>query len=215
MDDEWHEACTNPVAEPPASAIKSGEHETAQPIAMPSASASTADEHETSAQPVATPPATHRYAASDASTADEHATSAQHAAIKRVLAVLTSAQTFSKDGSPTGLWLGELNAFDNVLLAAGHQVSIDPQSVTWMIRQIESATKARLKDEAYLQTLEHTRSIADVDASGYDAIYLLGGHGTMFDFRESQQLQHMLRTFFESGRIVATVCHGCCSLVDV
>ena len=37
-----------------------------------------------------------------------------------------------------------------------------------------------------MDLLEDTKKVADINVEDYDAIYLTGGHGTMFDFRQSR-----------------------------
>ena len=49
----------------------------------------------------------------------------------------------------------------------------------------------------------------------YDAIYLTGGHGTMFDFPTSKALQDLIAKFYESDKVVSTVCHGATGLLNV
>jgi putative intracellular protease/amidase len=56
-------------------------------------------------------------------------------------------------------------------------------------------------------------AVDDIDGSGFDAILLPGGHGTMWDLPGSQTLARMLGTAFDAGRIVAAVCHGPAGLV--
>ena len=50
--------------------------------------------------------------------------------------------------------------------------------------------------------------LGEVDHRGFAAVFLPGGHGTMFDLPASQELARTIVSFYESGRIVAAVCHG-------
>ncbi len=50
-------------------------------------------------------------------------------------------------------------------------------------------------------------ALSEISAADYDGIYLAGGHGTMWDFR-SPELGRLLTEFYESGKIVSSVCHG-------
>jgi putative intracellular protease/amidase len=60
-----------------------------------------------------------------------------------------------------------------------------------------------------------TLSPAQIDASEYDAIYFVGGHGTMWDFPDNPQLATIAREIYESGGFVAAVCHGPSALVGI
>ena len=56
--------------------------------------------------------------------------------------------------------------------------------------------------------LENTVRLHDMVAKDFDAIFLPGGHGTMFDFPDDKQLQRLLKEFYETNKVVAAVCHG-------
>lgn len=142
---------------------------------------------------------------------------------KKVLAVVTSATQYEKAGYRTGLWLGELTHFWDVLTSAGHQVDVvsiaggdvplDPESLMAPVLAL-GGTKKRYRDRAWMDILNQTRSVRQVSADNYDAIYLTGGHGTMFDFDDSA-LQQLVADFARQGKIVSAVCHGPCGLVEV
>jgi putative intracellular protease/amidase len=51
--------------------------------------------------------------------------------------------------------------------------------------------------------------------SKFDAIFLPGGHGTMFDLPENEKLQALIREMYEEDKVVAAVCHGPAGLVGV
>lgn len=60
----------------------------------------------------------------------------------------------------------------------------------------------------YVPLTQSTIPIDSVVPSHYDAIFLVGGTGAMFDFPFSVGLKNVLRSFWESGKIVSSVCHG-------
>ena len=142
---------------------------------------------------------------------------------KKVLAVVTSTSEYRKAGYRTGLWLGELTHFWDVLTKAGHQVDVvsiaggdvplDPESLSHPVLAL-GGTKKRYEDRAWMDQLDGTRSVRQVSAGDYDAIYLTGGHGTMFDF-DDRGLQQLVADFARQGKIVSAVCHGPCGLVEV
>jgi putative intracellular protease/amidase len=63
------------------------------------------------------------------------------------------------------------------------------------------------RDKQFMDRLNRSLPLAEVNVADYDAIYLAGGHGTMWDFR-SAELGRLLAEFYESGKIVSAVCHG-------
>lgn len=54
-----------------------------------------------------------------------------------------------------------------------------------------------------------------MSVNDYDAIYLTGGHGVMFDYPKSESLSTLIAQFYEKGKIVASVCHGAAGLLNV
>lgn len=148
---------------------------------------------------------------------------------KKVLIVVTNTKEFEKVGYRTGLWLSELTHFWDVLekaglsmdiaSPAGGYVPIDPESllIPELIQMtgLKDAVNKRYEDRAFMDQLKNTRSVADVDVDQYDAIYLTGGHGVMFDFANNEPLGQLIAEFYENNKIVSAVCHGPCGLLNV
>ena len=142
----------------------------------------------------------------------------------RVLVVTTSATAYEAAGYRTGLWLGELTHFYDVLDRAGHDVTIasvegglvplDPESLSGPILAM-GGTGKRYRDPAFMALLEETPSLAEVADQTWDAVYLAGGHGTMFDFPHHPDLARLLADTFEASGIVSAVCHGPAGLLGV
>ena len=140
-----------------------------------------------------------------------------------VLMLLTSHDVLGQTGQPTGFWLEEfatpyyifLDAKVKVTLASiqGGQPPIDPKS-----NEVDSQTEStqRFKTDAIAQkALAETLSVQEVKAVDYDAIFLPGGHGTMWDFAESDDLRQLIETFNKLDKVVAAVCHAPAALVNV
>ena len=145
----------------------------------------------------------------------------------RILIVVTNVDQYEKVGFRTGLWLGELTHFWDAVEEAGFRseiaspeggwVPLDPQSLIMP----EMGHNSRLgggvtdhyRDKTFMDRLNTTLPLAEVKAADYDAIYLAGGHGTMWDFR-SPEVGRLLAEFYESGKIVSAVCHGPAGLLD-
>ena len=63
--------------------------------------------------------------------------------------------------------------------------------------------------------LERTMTPAEVNPLEYDAIFYVGGHGTMWDFADNAGLAQVAAQIYERGGVVAAVCHGPAALVNV
>jgi putative intracellular protease/amidase len=141
----------------------------------------------------------------------------------RVLIVITSHGQLGDTGEKTGFWLEELAAPYYVFIDGGAQVTLasiqggqpplDPKSNA-PDSQTE-ATKRFTADEQAMAQLQNTVAIADVSADNYDAIFLPGGHGTMWDFPKNVVLTQLLETFDRQQKVLAAVCHAPAALVPV
>lgn len=143
--------------------------------------------------------------------------------------VLTSADEFRRVGWRTGLWFSEFSHFWDVAEEAGYgmdvaspsggRIPLDPESllVSEMATAVglEGAVSKHYGDRAYMDRLEGTMRVADAVAASYDAIYLAGGHGAMFDFPQSRELASLVAEFHESGKVVSAVCHGPSGFLNV
>lgn len=56
--------------------------------------------------------------------------------------------------------------------------------------------------------------LGELDPSRYSAVFFAGGHGTMWDFADSEAVQKTIRDIWEAGGIVSAVCHGPAALVN-
>ena len=136
---------------------------------------------------------------------------------KRVLAVVTSAAEYEAVGYRTGLWLGELTHFYDAVTKAGHEVVIasvaggrvplDPESLGTLMLKL-GGTGKRYEERAFMDLLAQTPSLRDIHDDPFDAIYLTGGHGTMFDFPDNPDLARVIQRLDAQGRVVSAVCHG-------
>lgn len=141
---------------------------------------------------------------------------------RRVLAVSTSVAEYKKVGYRTGLWLSELTHFWDVLAEAGYDVDIvspmggdlplDPESLSPIA--LAGRTGRWYRNRAFMDNLRDTRTLQDVVGDDYDAIYLAGGHGTMFDFAVDERLAELVSEIAEAGRVVSAVCHGPSGLLN-
>ena len=129
--------------------------------------------------------------------------------MSHVLFVATSHDRM-QTGDPTGLWLEELAVPCNELTRAGHCVtvaSVAGRGVPVDPNSEPDERQAREWSEA-IDGLRDTPSIDEVEADDYDAVYLPGGHGTMFDLPDNERLHALLGAFERAGKPIACVCHA-------
>jgi putative intracellular protease/amidase len=142
--------------------------------------------------------------------------------MKKILMVTTSAERMAPGDEPTGIWLEELTTPFYAFSDAGAQVviaSLRGGAVPIDRRSVKAAGENEVSVERYLRDEETIRKVRDtpvftaVDAGSFDALFLPGGHGTMFDYPFSDALARLVERFDRAGKIVAAVCHGPAGLV--
>ncbi|SMC37237.1 type 1 glutamine amidotransferase domain-containing protein [Novosphingobium sp. B1] len=141
----------------------------------------------------------------------------------RILMIATSADRMIPGTEPTGVWLEELttpyyafiDAGADVTLASikGGAIPVDERSVN-SDGENDASVERYLKDETLKSAVADTPSFASLDTTSFDAVFLPGGHGTMFDYPGSEELARLVERFDREGRIVAAVCHGPAGLVS-
>lgn len=135
---------------------------------------------------------------------------------KNILIVVTTADRM-KENHKTGLWLSEFGEAYIEFSKVGYNITVaSPLGGKAPIDAIslDSDTPQEILDTA--KYLENTVKIDSIkDGAKFDAIFLPGGHGTMFDLPHNQKLQALIRELYEADKVVAAVCHGPAGLVDV
>jgi len=134
----------------------------------------------------------------------------------KIIMVLTSHDQLGNTGRKTGFWLEEFAAPYFVFRDAGVQLTIaspkggqppiDPKSD---LPENQTPAMARFKKDAAAQKdLANTVKLADVRAEDFDTVFYSGGHGPMWDLAESPVSIALIESFYNSGKIVAFVCHA-------
>jgi putative intracellular protease/amidase len=133
---------------------------------------------------------------------------------RRILMVVTGHDRID-DEHRTGIWFEEFAVPYQAFKEQGWQITVaSPRggSVPVDPRSEPKEEEAQKYAEARAQ-LQNTRPLAGLNAADYDAIFLPGGHGVMFDLAEDTTLHRLLGDFEGQGKVIAAVCHGPAGLV--
>jgi putative intracellular protease/amidase len=136
--------------------------------------------------------------------------------IQTILIIVTSFGQIALN-EPTGVWLEEFavpyqefqgKGFKIIIASPqGGKAPIDPRSNPTPEQKV-NWTKA-------IEALENTLPLASIDPEKFDAVFIPGGHGTMFDFPNNKELHRILQSFAEKDKVIAAMCHGPASFVGV
>lgn len=139
-----------------------------------------------------------------------------------ILVLLTSHDRLGDTGEKTGFWLEEFAAPYYVFKDAGAKVTlsspkggqapIDPKSA--MAEWQTEATHRLNDDREAMLALKATRRLSDVFADDYDALFVPGGHGPMWDYPDDHDLARLVAAFDQAGKPIGAVCHGPAALVS-
>ena len=141
---------------------------------------------------------------------------------KRILMIVTSNSKMGNHDRITGIWAEELitpyyifkDAGITVEIASpkGGNVPFDPASIKSKGMN-EAHIERFLNDPIAQKNALQSLAIGTVDATGFDAIFFPGGHGTMWDLPNDQGVTRAVEAAFASDKIIAAVCHGPAGLV--
>ncbi|MEG4441585.1 type 1 glutamine amidotransferase domain-containing protein [Microcoleus sp. AT9_B5] len=138
---------------------------------------------------------------------------------QKVLIVLTSRDTLGDTGKETGFYLAEvthpLNAFTQAGLAVDFVSPKGGKAPMVGVNLEDPLNKAFLDDSEQVFRVENTLNPAQIDSAEYSAIFYAGGHGTMWDFADNQELAEIAAAIYEAGGVVGAVCHGPAGLVNI
>ncbi|MEZ9529661.1 MULTISPECIES: type 1 glutamine amidotransferase domain-containing protein [unclassified Vibrio] len=139
----------------------------------------------------------------------------------KVLMIGTSHNSLGETEHQTGVWLSELShAYDEFIKSNikvsfasidGNGYPLDPGSLDQMDASaknflLSSQTRALLGNE-------NVMSLSQAAQNDYDAVYLIGGHGVMWDFKGNPELDAIIYNIYDNNGVLGAVCHGSAGLL--
>lgn len=159
--------------------------------------------------------------------ANKHATPAGQPYLKqalsekrgRILAIVSSAERGGPLNKKAGYELTELSRAYYVFKVNGYDVDIaSPQGgkppATIDKDDMQDIDYAFLNDAEAQAKVNQSVPLARVDASRYDAVYIVGGKGAMFDLPGNHDISRIVLDVAPRG-VVGAVCHGPAALLGV
>lgn len=139
------------------------------------------------------------------------------------LIIVTSHSELGDTGKKTGFYYDELAIPYWKMVDAGFEVEIasikggsapvDPNSLKSPNEQ-SSSVKRFLNDKDSLAKIKNTLAVNEIDVYDWKVIFLAGGHGTMWDFSQSNELARLITKSYENGAFIGAVCHGVAGLLS-
>ncbi|MBU1105683.1 MAG: type 1 glutamine amidotransferase domain-containing protein [Candidatus Riflebacteria bacterium] len=142
----------------------------------------------------------------------------------RILMILTGIDKVPNTQRETGFWAEEFVVPCEMFKKSGYRVStaslkggrapVDPGSIDPKNVGEEPAKELRLgldKNSEFTKTIP----LAKVRVNDFSAIFVVGGHGVMWDLTNSPEIAEIVQQAVAKNRIVAAVCHGPGALIGI
>ncbi len=142
-----------------------------------------------------------------------------------ILIVLTNHSELGDTGKKTGFYLSEASHPYEVFTKAGYEVSlaspeggeapVDPSSMDLKDEANKTFWVKYGNGDEQSPFASETKKLSEINARDYEGIFFAGGHGTVWDFPNSEALQDLTSSIYASGGVVGAVCHGPAALLNV
>lgn len=138
--------------------------------------------------------------------------------VKHVLFVVTNAAHIGPHDRATGFFFPEIahpfEVLDQAGIAVEYASPLGGQPPEDGFDANDPAQTAFRASASY-RRLAHSRKLSEVDVLDYDAVFFPGGLGPMVDITGNPEVQAIVRSAWDAGKVVAAVCHGPSALLGV
>ena len=129
-----------------------------------------------------------------------------------ILIVLTNQRTIGNTTNETGFHFSEFSHPYKFFVDHGYKVTVaSPKGGECPITSAHPEDKINASfynDPDKMKIIKETAKLSDLMDEHFDAVYMAGGHGTMFDFPNNETLAGILSKTLKDGGVLAAVCHG-------
>jgi putative intracellular protease/amidase len=147
--------------------------------------------------------------------------SARTNSTRRVLVLVSDSAVSGQTGWKIGFWWEELTHSYREFIEAGYDVVIaspkggrlegdalsDPRDERRLSAD-DLFSLGFINSPEHMALLEAVPALSEVDISGFDAVFLVGGEGPMYTFVDNPGVQALVRAFYEAGKVTAVICHA-------
>ncbi|OCQ23723.1 thiamine biosynthesis protein ThiJ [Pseudoalteromonas luteoviolacea] len=140
--------------------------------------------------------------------------------MKKVLIPVTNHATLGSTDQANGTYAPELTHVIHVLNA--HNIAFDIASINGGKAPLygtdiaeDAVNNQILGDESFQTQVNNTVPLSQVNMDEYDAIFYPGGFGLLSDLASNEEVGTLAARHYESGGIIAAVCHGPAALLPI
>lgn len=129
-----------------------------------------------------------------------------------ILIVITSKGTIGKENKLTGFHFSEFSHPYEFFIKHGYNVTVaSPLGGESPITSPHPEDKINAQfytDPQKMKVIKETKKLSSIKDQHFDAVFIAGGHGPMLDLANNPVLAEILKTTYESGGVLGSVCHG-------
>lgn len=132
---------------------------------------------------------------------------------KRVLIVVTNSRG-EGEIKESGVWLEEFALPYLVFKATGYDITVaSPNGGVAPVDENSMDCANPMEWDECIKVLRNTEKLENVEYREYDALFLPGGHGPMFDLCHDLLLKEIVEYFYTNNKIISAICHGPAGLI--
>lgn len=132
---------------------------------------------------------------------------------KKILIVTTNFSKINND-LYTGVWLEEFAVPFLVFQSTGYDIMVaSPNGGNSPIDENSLSCSNPMEWDDAAKFLKNTVKLCDSNYESFDALYIPGGHGPMFDLAYDLTLKNVVEHMYENNKVIAAVCHGPAGLI--
>jgi putative intracellular protease/amidase len=135
--------------------------------------------------------------------------------------IVMVVSSYGKDMGKTrpGFEMDEFSQAYLIFKANGLQIDVaSPKGgavETGQFNKEKPYNKSLLQDSMAMGLLKRTKPTSSLNANDYDAIYIVGGKGPMYDLVVDPSLQDLILELHAKQAIISAVCHGTIALANI
>lgn len=140
---------------------------------------------------------------------------------KKVLFILTGHDLLGDTGRKTGYFLSEVSHPYFEIANSGFEVDfatihgglapMDPESFDLG----DPINKKFVEQISIFSKVQSTYQLSNLNPEKYCSVFFPGGHGTVYDLPNSEEVASIVARVYENGGVIGAVCHGPSGLLNV
>ncbi len=133
---------------------------------------------------------------------------------KSILIVTTNFSNINNE-IQTGVWFEEFAVPYLIFKATGYKIIVASPNGGESPIDINSLSCSNpMEWDETGKYLKNTEKLSNIDYKQFDAIYIPGGHGPMFDLPKNKILKKIIEYMYENNKVISAVCHGVVGLIS-